>query len=111
MLNGWCHEDPPTSKKLPVKSDVPKFLVNKSRHRLATNLDHAVADLTMIAFYYLLQIGYTVKGTQNETKCTVKFNMEDVTFFKEDKHGCIMCLSRNAPITDILSADGATETG
>jgi hypothetical protein len=34
--------------------------------------------------------------------------MEDVTFFKEDKHGRIMCLSRNAPIADILSADGAT---
>jgi hypothetical protein len=53
-LDGWRHEDPPTSKKLPVKSDVPKFLVNKSGHRLATALDHAVADLTTIAFYYLL---------------------------------------------------------
>ena len=34
--------------------------------------------------------------------------MEDVTFFKEDKHGRIMCLSRNAAIADILLADGAT---
>jgi hypothetical protein len=109
-LDGRCHEDPPTSKKLPVESDVPKFLVNKSRHRLATALDHAVADLTTIAFYYLLRIEeYTVKGTRNKMKRTVQFKMEDVTFFKKDKHGCIMCLSRNAlPLADILSADGAT---
>jgi hypothetical protein len=109
MLDGWCHEDPPTSKKLPVESDLPKFLVNESGHRLATALDHAVADLTTIVFYYLLQIGeYTVKGTRNKTKRTVQFKMEDVTFFKKDKRGCIMCLSRNAPLADILSADGAT---
>jgi hypothetical protein len=108
-LDGWCHKDPPTSKKLPVESDVPEFLVNESGHRLATALDHAVADLTTIAFYYLLQIGeYTVKGTCNETKCTVQFKMEDVKFFKEDKHGRIMCLSWNAPLANILSADGAT---
>jgi hypothetical protein len=40
-------------------------------------------------------------------KCTVQFKMEDVTF-KEDKHGCIMCLLRNAPLANILTADGAT---
>jgi hypothetical protein len=108
-LDGWHHKDPPTSKKLPVESDIPEFLVNESEHCLATALNRAVADLTTIAFYYLLQIGeYTVKGTRNETKCTVQFKMEDVTFFKKDKYGCIMCLSRNAPLADILSADGAT---
>ncbi len=108
-LKGLRHEDPPTSKKLPIESDVPEFLVNESGHCIATALNHAVADLTTIAFYYLLRIWeYTVKGTRNKTKCTVQFKMEDVTFFKEDKHGCIMCLSRNAPIADILSADGAT---
>ena len=73
-LDGWRHKDPPTSKKLPVESDVPKFLVNESGHRLTTALNHAVADLTMIAFYYLLQIEeYMVKGTRNETKRTVQF--------------------------------------
>ncbi len=49
-LDGWCHEDPPTSKKLPVESDVPEFLVNESGHRLATALNHAIGDLTTIAF-------------------------------------------------------------
>ena len=34
--------------------------------------------------------------------------MEDITFFCKDKMGCIMCLSQNAPLTDILTADRAT---
>ena len=33
--------------------------------------------------------------------------MEDITFFCRDKLGCIMCLSRNTPLVDILTADGA----
>jgi hypothetical protein len=108
-FDGWRHEDLPTSKKLPIESDVPEFLVNESGLLLATALDHVVADLTTIAFYYLLRRGeYTVKRTRDEMKCTVQFKMEDVTFFKEDKHGRIMCLSQNAPLADILIADGAT---
>jgi hypothetical protein len=86
MLDGWHHEDPPTPKKLPVELDIPKFLVNKSRHHLTTALNHAVADLTTITFYYLLQIGeYTVKGTRIKMKRTVQYKMEDVTFFKKNK--------------------------
>jgi hypothetical protein len=68
-LDGWHHEDPPTSKKLPVKSDVPEYLVNESGHRLATALDQAVVDLTTIAFYYLLCVGeYTVKRNKKRNK-------------------------------------------
>ena len=43
----------------------------------------ATTDLTMVAFYYLLRVGeYTVKGSRNNTKQTVQFKYEDVTFFK-----------------------------
>jgi hypothetical protein len=63
-LDGWRHKDPPTSKKLPVKSDILEYLVNESGHRLATALNQAVADLTTIAFYYLLRVReYTVIET------------------------------------------------
>jgi hypothetical protein len=34
--------------------------------------------------------------------------MEDITFFRRDNLGRIMCLSRNAALADILTADGAT---
>ena len=55
--DGWQKEDPPMMKMLPVESDVPEWLVERGRESLATELDRAVGDLVMVAFYYLLQIG------------------------------------------------------
>jgi hypothetical protein len=77
-LNGWRHEDPPTLKKLPIESTVPEFLVNESGHRLATALNHAVADLTTIEFYYLLQKGNTRSkehATKRNAQCNLKWRM------------------------------------
>ena len=80
--DGWRKEDPPTSKMLPVESDVSEWLVAGGTRHGATELDRAVGDLAMVAFYYLLRVGeYTIKGTRNETKQTIQFKMEDVTFF------------------------------
>jgi len=63
----------------------------------------------MVAFYYLLRVGeYTVKGTRNDTKQTVQFKLEDVTFFKKNSAGKLRCLPRGAPDHMILTADGAT---
>jgi hypothetical protein len=73
------------------------------------SLDQAIGDLTLIAFYYLLCIGeYTVKGTRNDTKQTVQFKYEDVTFFKNNEYGKLRCLPRNAAPSLIANADGAT---
>ena len=58
---------------------------------------------------YLLRIGeYTIKGTRNDTKQTVQFKLEDVTFFKKNTVGKLCCLPRNAPDHMIMAADGAT---
>ena len=44
--------------------------------------------MTVIAFYYLLWVGeYTVKGLRNNTKKTVQFKYEDVSFFKKNNRG------------------------
>ena len=88
MYDGWRKEDPPTKKMLPVEADVPEFLGQVGRGAAATELDRAVGDLAMIAFYYLLRVGeYTMKGTRNESKQTVQFKMEDITFFKKNSQG------------------------
>jgi len=109
ILDGWRKEDPPTTKQLPVEADVPELLAETGRDGSATALDRAIGDLTLIAFYYLLRIGeYTIKGTRNETKQTVQFKFEDVTFFKKKALGQLRCLSRTAPSHLIASADGAT---
>ena len=63
----------------------------------ARELDRAIGDLTMIAFYYLLSIG------EHE-----EFKLGDITFFKKDKQGNLGCLPRDAAPNLIMTADGAT---
>lgn len=109
MLAGWKKDDPPTLKKLPVAIDVPELLSSFGMMTGANELDKAVGDLALIAFYYLLRVGeYTIKGHRNHTKQTVQFRMQDVTFFKRDKDGRLRQLSRSASDAEITTADSAT---
>ena len=109
MLDGFRKADPPTTKQLPVEADVPEFLVQLGLSPEARELDRAIGDLTMIAFYYLLRIGeYTTKGTHNNSKQTEEFKMGDTNFFAKDKQGILRCLPRDATADLIAAADGAT---
>ncbi len=84
MIDGYTKADPSTKKMLPVKADVPKLLVKMEYDKSGSAHSQAVGDPSLIAFYYLLHIGeYTVKGKRNESKQTIQFIMEDVTFFKK----------------------------
>jgi hypothetical protein len=109
MIEGYGKQDPATIKKLPVQSDVPELLVTMAYHGGGTEKDKAAADLTMIAFYYLLSVGeYTVKGSRNSSKQTVQFKFEDVTFFRKNNRGILKCLPRTAHDSLLATADGAT---
>ena len=109
MIEGWRKEDPPTIKKLPVEADVPELLSHVGSLTTANALDKAIGDLALIAFYYLLRVGeYTVKTARNNSKQTIQFRLQDVTFFKEDANGRLRQLSRNANEHDIMSANSAT---
>ncbi len=75
----------------------------------ARELDPAVGDLTLIAFYYLLRIGeYTTKGARNNSKQTEEFKMGDIMLFAKDTNGNLRCLTRDAPDDLIANAEGAT---
>ena len=109
MFDGWGKADPPTLKMLPVESDVPEFMASLGTMPDASQLDKAIGDLGLIAFYYLLRVGeYTCKATRNDTKQTIQFKFEDVTFFKRTKAGDLRCLPRMASDDLISTADGAT---
>jgi hypothetical protein len=109
MLDGWKKIDPPTLKMLPVEADVPEYIANLATLPAATNLDMAIGDLALIAFYYLLRVGeYTCKPTRNNTKQTIQFKMEDITFFKRNVKGELRCIPSTAPDWAIATADGAT---
>jgi hypothetical protein len=113
MIDGYTKADPPTQKKLPVEADVPELLVEMGYGKSGSTQSQAIRDLSLIAFYYLLRIGeYTVKRQRDRgkraRKQTVQFKVEDVTFFKTDKHGTLRCLPRNAPVSLIMTAESAT---
>jgi hypothetical protein len=109
IYDGWRKEDPATTKQLPVEADVPECLAEWGQQHSAKELDRAVGDLTLVAFYYLLRIGeYTIKGNRNETKQMVQFKREDITFFKKNRRGQLRCLPRDAADDLIATADGAT---
>jgi hypothetical protein len=109
MLDGFHKANPPTTKQLPVEADVPEFLVKLGLESDAHELNLAIGDLTMIAFYYLLRIcEYATKGARNNSKQTEEFKMGDITFFAKDKRGHLRCLPRDAPSDLIASANDAT---
>jgi hypothetical protein len=56
-------------KNLPVEADVPEYLNKCTLDPSASELNKTVGDLSLIAFYYLLQVGeYTVKGKKDNSK-------------------------------------------
>ena len=94
---------------MPVEADVPEFLAEAGRLPEANELGRAVGDLSLIAFYFLLRVGeYTIKGTRDESKQTVQFRLQDVTFFKKDKKGVLRQLPRDSAEEVLLSADAVT---
>ena len=124
MLKGFRNDDPATVKKLPIEVDVPEFLVECAEDADATPLEKRVADLTLVAFYYLLRVGeYTSRYRNSKEKPskgkgrarkkkrkkkTVNFRVADVTFFKKNSEGNLRQLPHDASPTEIMSADGAT---
>jgi hypothetical protein len=60
----WLQEGGPAHlKKIPVQLDILELLVTTAYQPGTAEVQRTTADLTMIAFYYLLQVGeYTVKG-------------------------------------------------
>ena len=109
MLDEWKKEDPPTMKKLPIKVDIPEYLVGRAMEPEAGKGRNAIADLTLIAFYYLLHIGeYTCRTKRNNEKQTVQFRIQDVTFFKRNKEGRLKQMSLKASAKETVIADSCT---
>lgn len=109
MMVGCHKQDSPTEKKLPVEVDVPELLVWLAMMEGASGVIKATGDWVLIAFYYLLRIGeYIVQNTHNNTKQTVQFKMEDITFFRKNAMGQLRQLKRQASEGEIMTADSAT---
>lgn len=90
MLDSMRKDNPTTIKKFPIKVNIPEYLSLCSLQPGASRNNKAITDLTLIAFYYLLQVReYTIKQGQNNTKQTVQFWLTNITFFKKDGFGTL----------------------
>ena len=89
--------------------NVHKLLVELGYGKNGTIHTQAIGDLSLITFYYLLQIGkYTMKGKANnmrQTKQMVQFKLEDVKFFNKNKLSTLVYLPNNALAALVLTAD------
>ena len=109
ILDGWKKEDPPTLKKLPVEVDIPEYIASLGNTITSSEVERAVGDLVLIAFYYLLRVGeYTTKAVRQNSKQTVQFKLEDITFFGYDKTGRLTQLAPTVSDDEILHAHSAT---
>jgi hypothetical protein len=108
-IDGWRKQDLVSQKIQPVEADVQEYLVKCGLDPCGSELNKAIGNLSLIAFYYLLCIGeYTMKSKRENTKQTVQFKMEDVRVFGKDKWGRLQCLPRDALDLAIASTMGAT---
>jgi hypothetical protein len=102
QIEGYRRQDPVPQAKLAVPVSVPRWCVAQGLLAKSTKTQ-AIADLTNIAFYYLLRVGeYTYLGPQHRRR-TRQFRVRDVKFWRN---------GRVLPLTspDLLSATAATLT-
>ena len=96
VLDGYGKTNPPTNKKLLIKTHVLELLVDLGYGKGGTPNSQAIGDLA---------IGkYTIKSKQQRKM----FKLEDVRLFKQNKTGILTCLPNNAPLSLLLRVDSAT---
>jgi hypothetical protein len=67
LLCSYCHTDPPPSCVKPVPIQVIHSVLNRAFGTHGTAAIQAVADMIVIAFYYLLRPGKYTGTTTNNT--------------------------------------------
>jgi hypothetical protein len=70
----------------------------------------ATADLTMIAFYFLLRVGKYTQPTSRRPTRTTQFRLKDATFWRHQTDGTHVRLPFDAPDEALLLAKAVTLT-
>ena len=104
-MEGMRKQDPPPVPQLAVPITVVSNIFTAAYAQQTTEKLRAIADLIIIAFYFLLRVGeYTRPRTtkvnekeQRATRTQHQFQVDNVGFFKN----CIV-LPQNAPLADLL---------
>ena len=70
----------------------------------------ATADLTIIAFYFLLRVGEYTKPSGRRPTRTTQFRLKDATFWRQQDDGTLVRLPFNAPAEALLLSQAVTLT-
>ena len=81
LLEGYRREDPPAQPKLAVPLTVPQYLLLAAKDQEK----QAIADLAIIAFYYLLRVGEYTRHRVKDKRRTKQFRVKDIAFWHNDE--------------------------
>lgn len=103
QIERFKREDPPPKRQLAVPVTVPESLVQLSQVTKNPR-DMAIADLSTIAFYYLLRVGEYTHPAPRANKRTTPFRIKDITFWSHNN----TVIPHTAPLHQLLQAKSAT---
>jgi hypothetical protein len=104
MLRGYRRHDPKSSPQLAVPVSITEHLLNQHwAHPQHCPQREATADLTNVAFYYLLRVGEYTKPRATATN-TIPIRIKDITF--RTPTGAL--IANNSPLATLLAATEAT---
>ena len=78
LLEGYTREDPPPQPKLAIPIMVPEYIQLTNRGKSDKN--DAIANLCIIAFYYLLRVGEYTYHKPSDTRRSEQFRIKDIVF-------------------------------
>ena len=79
ILEGFRRDDSPTQPMLAVPLSVPVYLLSAAKRK--SKKDKAVADLAIIAFYFLLRVGEYTYHKKSDRRRTKQFRTNDIALW------------------------------
>jgi hypothetical protein len=108
LYNSYRNEDPPPKPQLALPISVIEDVMKNEGASLDPK-DQALADLVILAFFFLLQVGkYTPSGTQITR--TTQIRRKDLQFWRKHPTVLMYQISPMTTLPDLLTADSVTTT-
>jgi hypothetical protein len=108
LFNSYRNEDPAPKPQLALPISVIEDVM-KNEGASQSPKDQALADLVVLAFFFLLRVGeYTPSGNRNTR--TTQIRRKDLQFWRKRPTGLMDRISPLATLQELLQADAVTIT-
>jgi hypothetical protein len=109
LFHSYKAEDPAPRPQLALPVSVFQDIMTHEGASLAPK-DKALADLVVIAFFFLLRVGEYTPPAGNKRTRTTQIRRKDMQFWKTQPNGVLARLSPLSTLADLLQADSVTIT-